>query len=275
MITIERITNATHGKSPINEVFGLNPELQDPMKQPEMPAAPTIPDNDAEIASIQPNSLRGKLADIQGTLRRTSAYSSAFQNYRQLLAVLMEKRGQIKEEIKELVRLKNRKRDKQAQQEAVLEKIEVFKKQINDLVNKAQFDGNKIFTAAGQDMAISVGNDVVINIPAMDFGVGPTDLDLSENPDTLFKKIRNQIQAILDYDGFLLGVEEKLQSARTLMAFELQDILEVEEHMARTNMTLELAKFSLARVLQDARLALASQAHVTAAAAVALLINAN
>ncbi len=275
MITIERITNATYGKSRINGVSGLNPKLQDPMKPPETPAAPTIPDNDAEIASIGPNLLRGNLADIQISFRRSNTFSSAFQNYRQMLALLVEKREQIREQIKELAQLKSRERDKKAQEEAIREKIETFKKQIDDIVNRTHFDGNKIFTAAGQDMAISVGNDVVINIPAKDFGVSPTDVDLSENPDTLFKEIKRQIQAILDYDGFLLGVEEKLQSARTLMAFELQDILEVEEHMARTNMTLELAKFSLARVLQDARLALASQAHVTAAAAVTLLINAN
>ena len=70
MIAIESIANATYGRSAINGVFGMNPQLRDSMKPPEAPAVPTIPDNDAEIAPINPNSLRGKLADIQVSLRR-------------------------------------------------------------------------------------------------------------------------------------------------------------------------------------------------------------
>ena len=275
MITIERITNATYGKSRINGVSGLNPKLQDPMKPPETPESPTIPDNDAEVASIGPNLLRGQLADIQSSFRRSNVFSSAFQNYRQLLALLVEKREQIREQIKELAQLKSREKDKKAEQEAIREKIATFKKQIDDIVNSTHFDGNKIFTAAGQDMAISFGNDVVINIPAKDFGVSPTDVDLSEGPDMLWKRIEEEIQAIIEYDGFLLGVEEKIESFTTLMAFELQDLLEVEEHMAEKNMTLELARFTLARVLENMREALHGQANVSPTAAAALLVNTN
>ena len=275
MITIERITNATYGKPHINGISGLNPELQNPMKPPETPAVPTIPDNDAEVASIYLNSLRGKLADIQSTIHRNNVFSGALQNYRQLLARLVEKHEQIREQIKELSRLENRGKDKKAQQEALREKIDTFKKQLNDLVNNTHFDGNKIFTAAGQDMAISVGDGVVINIPAKDFGVSPTDVDLSDDPDALSKKIKREIQAIMDYDGFLLGVEEKIESSTTLMEFELQDVLEVEEHMTEKNMTLELAKFSLSRVLQDIHKALQGQANVSPAAAARLLIDIN
>ncbi len=273
MITVESIANATYGKSAINRVSRPNPELRDPMKPSETPAVPTIPDNDAEIASINSHSLREKLADIQGALRRNSVFTSALQNYRQLLAHLMEKREQIREQLKELARLESRDRDKKAEQEAMREKIATFKKQIDDIVNSTHFDGNKIFTAAGQDMAISIGNNVVIDLPAKDFGVGL--LDLSEDPDTLSEKIKRQIQAIMDYDGFLLGVEEKIASFTTLMTFELQDLLEVEEHMAEKNMSLEVARFSLARVLQDMREALQGQANVSPAAAASLLINTN
>ena len=272
---IENIANATHRRSALNGVFGLNQQLRNPMKPSETPAVPTIPDNDAEIASINPNSLRGKLADIQGALRQNNAFSSAIQNYRLLLAQLVEKREQIREQVKELAQLEKKKQDKKAHQEALWKKIETFKKQINDLVTNTHFNDNKIFTAAGQDMAISVGDDVVINIPAKNFGVSPTDVDLSKDPDTLFKKIKRQIQEILDYDRFLIEVEEKIESFTTMMAFQLQDVLLVEEHMAEKNMTLEVAKYSLARIQQNMRNALRGQANVSPAAAVRLLINTN
>ena len=275
MITIERVSDSTHSRSYVNNVSELDPKLHDPMQPPETLSASTVPDNDADIASIHANPLRGKLADIQGNLRRNNALSSAFQNYREILAYLMKKREQIREEVRELARLKRRRRDKKAQEEAIQKKIVTFKKQINELSNKADLNGNKIFTAAGQDMAIFIGNDVVINIPAKNFGVSLTDTDLSEEPNTLFKKIKEQIQAILEYDGFLIGVEEKLESAATLMAFELHDILEVEQHMAKTNMTLEVAKYTLARVMENMRRALQGQAHVSPAEATVLLVNTN
>jgi len=273
MIAIESIINATYGRSALNGVFGLNPQLPDRMKPSETPAVPTIPDNDAEIASITPNSLRGELADIQGALRRNNAFSSAVQNYRLLLAYLMEKREQIREQIRELAQLEKRKNDKKAQQEALWRKIATFKKQINNLVDNTHFNGNKMFTAAGRDMAISVGYDVVINIPAKDFGVSPTDVDLTEDVDTLSKKIKRELHELMDYDGLLLEAEEKIGKSTSLVEFELQDVLKVEEYMAEKNMTLEVAKFSLARVLQDMRKALRDQANVGPAAAASLLIN--
>ncbi len=275
MVAIGRIADVTYGKSHIKGIFRVNPGPQEQMKPSETPGLPTIPDNDAEVASIDPNSLRGRLADIQGALRQNNVFIGVFQNYRQLLTLLADKREQIREQIKELARLESSKQDKKAQQKALWKKIETFKEQINDLVNNTHFDGNRIFTAAGQDMAISVGDGVVINIPAKDFGVSAADVDLSENMDTLLEKIKREIQELLDYDGFLLGVEEKIDSFTTLMEFELQDVLKVEEYMAEKNMSLEVAKFSLARVLQDMRQALYSQANVSPAAAASLLINTN
>ncbi len=274
MITVESIANATNRRSALNGVFGLSPQLRNPMKSSETPAVSTIPDNDTEIASITTNSLRGELADIQGALRQNSNFSSAVQNYRLLLAQLVEKREQIREQIKELARLESREKDRKAEQEAMQKKIAAFRKQINDIVNSTQFGGNKIFTAAGQDMAISVGNDVVINLPAKNFGVSPTDVDLSKDPDTLLEKIKSEIQAIMEYDSLLLEVEEKIASSTTLMVFELQDLLDVEEDATEDNMTLELVKSSMAQVLEDVHKALLSQANVSPATA-AFLINTN
>lgn len=86
MIPSERTVNATYGKSAIASVSGLNPGPQEQVKPSETPAAPTIPDNDAEIASIDTNPLRGELADIQSTLRQDNASTSVVQHFKQFLA---------------------------------------------------------------------------------------------------------------------------------------------------------------------------------------------
>ena len=79
----------------------------------------------------------------------------------------------------------------------------------------------------------------------------------------------------MDNGEFLLGVRVKTEPFTTLMEFEFQDALNVEEHTAEKNITLESAEFSVARVLQDTRKALRGQANVSPAAAAALLINTN
>ena len=275
MIAIGRVTDVTYGKSTINRVSGPNPRPQYPMKPPEMPPMPTIPDNDADIASINTNPLRGELADIQSAFRRNIASTSWLQNYWQLRANLLQKREQISEQVKELARLESKEKDEKAQQQVLQEKIAAFRQQISDIVNKALSNGIKIFTAAGQDMAICVGDDDVINIPAKDLGVNLTDVDLSENPDTLLEKVKRAIQDLIDNGEFLLGVRVKIEPFTTLMEFEFQDALNVEEQTAEKNITLELAEFSLARILQDTRKALHGQANVSPAAAAVLLLNTN
>lgn len=124
-------------------------------------------------------------------------------------------------------------------------------------------------------MTISVGDDGVINIPAKDPGVNLTDVELSEEPDTVLEYVKRSIREIVDNDGFLLGVEKQLDAFSTLMAFELRDVLNVEDNIAEKNMTQEVGKFSLGRVLQDMHKALRGQANVSPEAAAALLIDTN
>ena len=165
MITIESTLNATYGKSSINDIFGLNPRPQQQMKPPKTLVEPIIPDNDAEIASINTHPLREEFAGIQNNLRRNSIITSEIQNYRQLAAALIERRDQTSDQVKELSQRLRMTKDKTARQQTVRENIRAINKQINDIVENAHFDSNKLVTAAGQD---------------------------SENPDYMLEKVKKE-----------------------------------------------------------------------------------
>ena len=78
-----------------------------------------------------------------------------------------------------------------------------------------------------------------------------------------------------DNGEFLHGVKVKPELSTTLMEYGRQDVVTFEEYMSNKNMALDLAKSTTSQVLQEMHQALQSQAHVSSAAAAALLINAN
>ncbi|UCC97031.1 MAG: hypothetical protein JSW66_14440 [Phycisphaerales bacterium] len=79
--------------------------------------------------------------------------------------------------------------------------------------------------------------------------------DVSE----LLAHFREEISEIQSFDGFLLGVYEKFEEFRPQAEFDLHQVRDVEEHMAKVNSDLELGIFMLARVREEALRALRCQ----------------
>ncbi len=76
----------------------------------------------------------------------------------------------------------------------------------------------------------------------------PVYSDISE----LLTTVRDEIEAINSFEGFLLGVHEKIEKFTTHAEFDLEQILDVEKNMTQRNTTLEIGIFSLARVREQA-----------------------
>lgn len=85
--------------------------------------------------------------------------------------------------------------------------------------------------------------------------------DLTNNPNSMLQKIKEEIEAIKNYDGFLLGIDEQIEQVTTNMQFKLEDILKVEERIAQLNDASELGAFTLQRILSEAYKALRCQAN--------------
>ena len=82
------------------------------------------------------------------------------------------------------------------------------------------------------------------------------------DPSEYVKWLRSEIKAINAYDGFMLGVHDKIEKFTEHTQFGLEQILDVEKHNAELYENLELYKFTLSRIRTDAQKALRCQGNL-------------
>jgi len=75
----------------------------------------------------------------------------------------------------------------------------------------------------------------------------------------LLATFKEELEQINSVDRFLLGVYKKIEQFSDPAEFGLDEVQDVEQHMAETNAKLELGIFSLARVREQAMRTLRSQ----------------
>ena len=94
--------------------------------------------------------------------------------------------------------------------------------------------------------------------------------DIKNNADTAEKRVYSDVSELLSrfkeeigkirsFDGFLLGVYDKIEDFKPTAEFDLNQVHDVEEHMAKVTSKLELGVFSLASIREKALKALRSQ----------------
>jgi hypothetical protein len=88
-----------------------------------------------------------------------------------------------------------------------------------------------------------------------DMTTGHVYSDVSE----LLAQFREEVEKIKSFDGFLLGVHDKIEQFKPPAEFDLDQVQDVEQHMAEVTSKLELGVFSLSRVREKALKALRSQ----------------
>lgn len=265
MVTSDSVANAAYTGPAVEAVSGPSPEQEGPTKPSKTTAFKNIADDDAAVATIQ-HSSRRKVSKIQQALNEAGAASSRVQSLSQVLSGLNKKCEQIKELAEQTgTASKGQMGFLRGEVDAILELI-------NKTVYDAQND-NKIFTSDGQDMAISIGDDVEIIIPAKDLSIDRLDRNSDDSEDSMLDVIKKVIAAINEYSGFLIGVENEIESVTTLMQFKLQDILNVERNITERNMSLELGVFSLTRTQEKLRKALRCQEEIDTDKAVELLMD--
>jgi hypothetical protein len=82
------------------------------------------------------------------------------------------------------------------------------------------------------------------------------------DPGKLRVKLEDEIKAINAFDGFLIGVHEQIEEFPRHSEFGLEQVLDVEKRMAEVHEALELYKFTLKRVREEALKALRCQGNL-------------
>jgi len=82
------------------------------------------------------------------------------------------------------------------------------------------------------------------------------------DPSKLRVKLADEIKAINAYDGFLLGIYDKIEEFPERIEFNLEQVLEVEKRVGELYETLELYKFTLKRITAEALKSLQCQGNL-------------
>ena len=97
-------------------------------------------------------------------------------------------------------------------------------------------------------------------------GIQPTFKSLTSTvytePGEYIKWLRSEIEAINSYDGFMLGVYDKIEEFTEHTEFGLKQILDVEQSIVKLHETLEIYKFTMTRIQAEAYRALRCQGNL-------------
>jgi hypothetical protein len=87
-------------------------------------------------------------------------------------------------------------------------------------------------------------------------------IEVLTSGNTELEKLKKEIEAIIAFEGFLLGIHEKIDEFTKYVQFRLEQIPDVERNILDTNENLELGKFTIARMREEVLRALQGQAHL-------------
>ena len=119
--------------------------------------------------------------------------------------------------------------------------VESLLKELNSIAENVEYDGNKLLTSDGKALPISVGDGEVLNIESRDLSFGVEHSSWSDAGDVL-EKIVEEIRLIREYDGFLLGVSQKMEKATTLMEHELSVSISSQDFTKATELAINQAR---------------------------------
>lgn len=224
---------------------------------------------DEAAASIIQHPLRGEIANIQQSIQETGLAISSVQKLRESLDGVKGALSQMREYLKEIASGNYSQEEKDKLWGEVRSVIQEY----NDMVANIEHNSNKVFTTDGGSISISVGDGETMSIVAKDLRFDVEDLNLFGNSKSMAEKVKEAMEAIIGFDGFLLGVSQRIEKVTTHVQFELGAILDVVENIKEHNRNSELGIYSLSRVLEEAYKALRGQANIEPEAALQLLLD--
>ena len=99
--------------------------------------------------------------------------------------------------------------------------LEGLAKDINDTVNNTKYDGNKLFTAAGQVITRSIGNGRTIALFAKDLSFDVESVDLATDAQGALATIKNALKEADEYTTYVKSQNKFLQDAMAIIEHKM------------------------------------------------------
>jgi hypothetical protein len=229
---------------------------------------PNAASDDDAAASVIQYLLHGKMSEGQENERYVSEAISMTQRFAGATREIKEKL-QMMEGLAEKAASTGSKKEK----EELQEEFEQLAGEINDIVENTEYNGNKLLSADGKTVSISIGNGSTIDVVSKDLSIDIDGLDLTTDAEGVLVAIRRSVSESSYYSGYLEEQVSHLESMADLIEFEIPNDMGIEADEDEFDMALakEVAGYASSQTLEDMSVLFEAQANVEPNSALQLL----
>ena len=252
----KNILDAAHGAYVVNGAYsGVSNSI---------PGQP--PKHNAVVATIQ-EMLNGNFADVRLSAKEASTAFSIIQTFADAVNNISAKLADM-----EALSKKASSRDySKVQAEEMQKEFEELAADINEIVKGTEHNYNKIFTADGKAISLSIGNGSGVTIFAKDLSIDVEGLDLTNAPEDAQFHVRKLIDFVAEYNDYLTSQFRRAENAAAVIESEMESSAGVDLRDFTLWLAGETASNLSNNILQDTSMSLATQANMESSRVLQLL----
>jgi len=225
-----------------------------------------VPDNDGSVAIIR-EFLHGNISDVRLSARNANAATSMVQMFVDAAVSIRDKLILMEQVAEKAANDYYTITDKASMQK----QFEQLAKDINDIVDNAEYENNKLFTTNGRVISRPIGNGQTINLFARDLTLDTTNLDLTKDAEAALAAIKNALKESNEYTEYLNSQNKRLQDAMAIIESRMAGAAGIEPGDFGTKIAQKITSYLAARIQDKQYISFQSQSNITADEALYLL----
>lgn len=229
---------------------------------------PNAASDDNAAASVIQYLLHGKMSEGQANERYANEAISMMQRFAEAVSRIYERLQKMKELAEKAIRTFSKKKLDKLQEE-----YKQLGAEINDIVENTEYNGNKLFSADGKTISISIGRASSIDIVSKDLSIDIDGLDLTTDTEGALAAIQSSASQSSYYSGYLEELVSHLENMVGLIEFKIHNDMgiEADEDLFDMSLAKEVASYASSQTLEDVSVVFDAQANVAPIRAVQLL----
>ncbi len=226
----------------------------------------TSPNHDDVVATIR-ELVNGKTADIRLSAKNASTAVSVVQTFADAAGSIAVKLAKM-----EGLAKKASSPDYSSTQIGDMQKeFKSLAKEINGIVKSTEYEFNKLFTAGGKAISISIGAGSKVDIFAGDLSFDAAGLDLAVKPKAALSNVQKAIKEVSEYRGYLNREAALVEKLTAIIESETESAMGVELDDFTPEVALETDVGTVKQLAKYSSSALDAQANVEPSVALQLL----
>ncbi|MFB0525005.1 MAG: flagellin [Phycisphaerae bacterium] len=222
--------------------------------------------SDREVAVIR-EYLLGNIADVRLRAKEANAAISMVQTIEHAATTLRDKLTLMEKLAEKAANGYYTNTDKASMQKHLTE----LAKDINDIVDSTEYDGNKLFTSEGQAIVKSIGDGRSFRLFAKDLSFNVENVDLAKDAKAALTTIRDARKRASEYTNYLKSQNELLQDEMATVEQKMASSAGIESSDFETKIMQQFIKNLSSSISNDTNVSTDVQANITSHEALPLL----